>query len=143
MAILWKPQAKKNPASGAVKYYAQATFRQQVGFEGLAAEIEKLTSLTAGDALNMLRTMQYLIVQHLLDNDTVKFDNLGTFMLSLKSTPSDTEAAVTADNIKSLHVRFRPVANVLGNTKATKAIAQSDVEFKKFSDVAADDTTGD
>jgi len=143
MAILWKPQAKKNPISGTVKYYAQATFRQQVGFEGLAAEIEKLTSLTAGDALNMLRTMQYLIVQHLLDNDTVKFDNLGTFILTLKSSPSDTEAAVTADNIKSLHVRFLPVANVLGNTRSSKGIQQSNVEFKKFSDVAADDTTGD
>jgi len=135
MAILWKPVPKKNPATKAVKYYAQATQRQQVGFEGLAQEIEKLTSLTAGDALNMLRTMQYLIVQHLLDNDTVKFDQLGTFMLSLKSDGSEAEENVDTDNIKSIHVRFRAVPAALGNVKGKSAISGDNVQFKKFNEV--------
>lgn len=106
MAIRWKVKAMKNPKTGDVNYYAQIATRNKCDFETLADEIEALTSLSAGDALNMLRTMQRLIINHLKNNDTVAFDQLGTFVPTITSRYSRTADAVGADNIKRVRIRF-------------------------------------
>lgn len=106
MSLRYKPKAIKSVTTDQVKYYAQVDTRYKIDFETLAEEIEKLTSLTAGDALNMLRTMQYLVIQHLSNTETVFFDQLGTFMPTITSSASLTAEKVTAGNIKSVRVRF-------------------------------------
>lgn len=106
MSIRWKTKGIKNPKTGEINYYAQIANRYKCNFETLAREIESLTSLSTGDALNMLRTMQHLIIQHLQNNDTVSFDQLGTFVPTVTSYPSSDENSVSAGNIQNVRVRF-------------------------------------
>jgi len=126
MAIYYNVVAKKNPLSDEVKYYAQIAKRNQVGFETLAEEIEKLTSLTAGDALNMLRTMQFLVIKHLQNCETVKFNELGTFIPSLSSNGTAKAADVSADMIKKVRVNF------ICGTALKNAFQFSSIEIRKY-----------
>lgn len=108
MPIRWKVRKHRNPQNNETLYFPTSSQRTQVNFDTLAAEIEKLTSLTAGDALNMLRTMQYLVIQHLQNSDTVRFDQLGTFYATLKTNGQGKATAkeVSADDILGVRVRF-------------------------------------
>jgi predicted histone-like DNA-binding protein len=76
----------------------------------LGVEISKRSSMTPGDALNVLDTMMNIIQQNLMNSRSVCLDRLGTFTVTCRSTGNgvDTEEEVSSKQITDLKVRFTP-----------------------------------
>ena len=71
------------------------------------------------DILAVLASLEEQVVNQLLAGNTVRLGQLGSFHLTLKSRPSETEDKVTSENVKAVMVRFRKSGRMQGNFQLT------------------------
>jgi predicted histone-like DNA-binding protein len=76
----------------------------------LGVEISKRSSMSPGDALNVLDTIMDIIQQNLLNSRSVCIDRLGTFTIGCRSSGNgvDNKEEVNSKQITELKVRFTP-----------------------------------
>jgi predicted histone-like DNA-binding protein len=99
----------------------------------LGVEISKRSSMTPGDALNVLDAMMDIIQQNLMNSRSVSLDRLGTFTVTCKSTGNgvDTEEEVSSKQITDLKVRFTPSYSRSHYNGITRAMFEG-VTFEKI-----------
>lgn len=79
-----------------------------------------------------------MISEYVLNGHNITVDGLGCFFLTNSSKGSETEAEVTADNVKNVYVRFRPCSRL---KKDLALVHLFDVTNIKYGDAEAETPT--
>ena len=117
--IKYKPMLRKNPKNGRTAYYAAIVNEKSVGIDEIAEAIQTNCTVHRADVLAVLASLEEQVVNQLLAGNTVRLGQLGSFHLTLKSRPSETEDKVTSENVKAVMVRFRKSSRMQGNFQLT------------------------
>ena len=121
MAINYKVSKVKNPGKNAVEgttYYAcKASKTSDYSFDELAEDIANATTVTRGDALAVLASIKPFIKGALLNGRRVVLNDLGSFVVGVRSKCFSQDAMAASDfspsaQIKGYHVNFRPEPNL-------------------------------
>lgn len=97
-----KPQEPK-------KFYASAKSSGEVTFRSLSKEISSgSTTVSDTDVLAVLNDLSKVLARHLSEGKIVRFGDFGSFQISISSEGVETEDKVTAAQIKSNKIIFRP-----------------------------------
>ena len=101
-------RAKKNPQKDGdpPKYYAVAKKVSNITLDDIAKEIEKRSSLSRGDILNVLSNLVEVIPLFLKNGNSVSLGEFGTFRLTLKAEGKDTPEEVNARSVKRVKAVF-------------------------------------
>ncbi len=117
MAVQYKVSKVKNPGKNAVEgtnYFAcKASKVSDYTFEELADDIANATTVTRGDALAVLASIKPFIKGALLSGRRVVLNDLGAFIIGVRSKCFSQDAMAASDfspsaQIKGYHVNFRP-----------------------------------
>ena len=110
MAILLKTVARKNPndKEAAPKFYPVQSTIKQVDESTVAELIADETTLNPAEALMAIRQLRKVLIRELLNSNSVKLGNWGSFSITLSTEGADTAANVKATNVKQINVRFTP-----------------------------------
>ena len=99
------------------KWYAQIVTDGEASVDEIVKEIEKFSALSEPDIRGVIIGLENVIQSKLADGKIVRFDRLGSLYPSLSSSPSDTEEKVTAENIQSVKVNYRPGKRIMDAMK--------------------------
>lgn len=105
--------ARKNPVNHQVKFYIgldrQTPMRREVFLDG----VEKRSTLSSADCKGAVDAIEYEIKQALLNGNTVRLGDLGSFSLTVTSEGADTKAETSAQQIKRVRVKFYPSVTLM------------------------------
>lgn len=104
------------------KFYAHIKTGDDVSFEELVELIGKVSNLNYGQVLGAIGTLIEIIEMQVMHGRPVRLSTLGTFYLTLISNGKDTREELTAEDIETAHIRFRP------GTRLKKLIRRLDFE---------------
>ena len=101
---------KKNPQNMEApgKYYVQAVKTSSVDLEWMAKQIANQYTVGEPDCLAVLSAFVHNMQVELSQGRIVELGNLGNFQVGVHSHPSNTAEEVTLNNIKKVHINFRP-----------------------------------
>lgn len=110
MAILLKKVARKNPQEPEASplYYPVQNTIKQVDETTVAELIADETTLNPAEALMAIRQLRKVMVRELLNSNSVKLGNWGSFSITLNCKGSDSPQKVTASNVEKVNIRFTP-----------------------------------
>lgn len=110
MAILITPVGKTNPSQPTqpMLYYPRAIQSGVVDLDVLTEQISNSTTLTETDCHAVIISLVNTVSKALEDGKIVRLGQLGTFQVSVKGTASETAVEVSAKNISSASIVFRP-----------------------------------
>ncbi len=129
--IYYKVQKKKSPKDGTEKYYGAVTMRKNVSQRTIEEEVRSATALERGDVQSAITTLADCIKKHLMDGDSVKLDELGTFSLTFTSKGVASEADYKPTTcIKKFNVQFLPSMSLKKAVQDTK-VSKLDLSAKK------------
>lgn len=102
----------------------------------IGQEVAKRSSMSPGDVLNVIETMQDIIQQNLLNSRSVRLDRIGTFTVTCRSAGNgvSTEEDVTSKQISNLKIRFTPSFTRSAYNGTTRAMFEG-VTFEKVNKV--------
>lgn len=108
--VLVKPIGRKNPQNDTApeRYYAHAVSDGFVDLERLAFLVANQCTVREADCLAVLNALQHNVMDELSQGRVVQLGNLGNFQIGVRSNPSDAIGEVSASNVRSAHVNFRP-----------------------------------
>lgn len=109
------PQAPEAPK----KWFPAIKSRMQVSERDLIEEIADEVTLNPKEADMAIYQLFKVAIRALTDGKTVKLGDLGTFYLTITSDGVETREKVTAQQVKSVKVRFMP------SLKLREAIAKA------------------
>ncbi len=113
MSILIKTVERANPQNREEKkFYAAVASRDVIELDDLAEIITHYSSLSKGDIYSVLVNLVETVPNQLLDGKVVRLGKLGSMLLNVKSIGMDTAEEVTGDTVKSVHIVYRPTAEV-------------------------------
>ncbi len=108
--VLVKPIGRRNPQDSASqeRYYAHAVADGFTDLERLAYLVANQCTVLEADCLAVLNALQLNVMDELAQGRVVQLGTLGNFQVGVRSNPSDLEEEVSASNVRSAHVNFRP-----------------------------------
>lgn len=106
----YKVQPKKNPQTGAVKYYpVVALSKEPMKLEAIISEIVDATGVTRPDVKAVIAALEQRIIAALRDSKSFRLGDLGSFRPTIEATTGcDKAKDVNTSHIKAVHVRFTP-----------------------------------
>ncbi|MDO4981351.1 MAG: HU family DNA-binding protein [Prevotellaceae bacterium] len=109
MAVLYKLyQDNRDTSSHKGEWYARAKTLDTVTLNEIAQRIQDNTTAKKADALAVLTEMVEVVRDYLQKSYRVKIDGLGSFKMSLKTSPAPTAKEFSASkNIKSMRALFQ------------------------------------
>lgn len=115
---------KKNPQDleQPVRYYAQAVKTANVDLNWLARQVASQSTVSKGDCYAVLIACVDCMIEELSRGSVVSLGSIGSFQVGVRSYPSDSSSKVSALNVKSAHLNFRPsveLKDALRNLKYT------------------------
>lgn len=110
MAILLKTVMRNNPLDkdAAPKFYPVQKTIQMIDETTVAEQIADETTLNPAEALMAIRQLRKVLLRELLNSNSVKLGNWGSFGITLNTEGADTKDAVKATHVKRVNVRFTP-----------------------------------
>ena len=104
----WKRKFKD--ASGQEKelYYACSRRGNVIDFDGLAEIITEISSLSKGDILSSLTNIEQVMLWKLIDGDSVRFGDIGTFSIAVTSDGFENPEDITPDKVRATKIVFTP-----------------------------------
>lgn len=110
MPITIKPVGKIKPMQPELPmlYYPRAVQTGVVDLDLLTEKISRSTTLTEADCHAVLLGLVREVSEALEEGNIVRIDHLGTFQISVKGIASSTTNNVTAKNVTSASIVFRP-----------------------------------
>ena len=104
----WKRKFKD--ASGEEKelYYACSRRGNVTDFDGLAEIITEISSLSKGDILSSLTNIEQVMLWRLIDGDSVRFGDIGTFSIAVTSDGFENPEDITPDKVRATKIVFTP-----------------------------------
>lgn len=128
-------QAKKNPQTRTLSYYAQIAPVTPLKLDDIVRRIEKTSTVSSSDIKAVLDALQHEVIEALRAGNSVRLGDLGSFRATLSSSGVEAPENVSASLIKSVRVRFTPGAKmneIFGNLKA--------LSFNRVEGVIKDET---
>ena len=118
------------------QWYARVKAVGTVDLDGLADHIASHGStFTKADIAGVLYAMQDCILELLLSGQKVRFGDLGTFYLTIKSRPAPTRADYsTAEHVDGVRLRFLP--NLADDAGMTSTRLAEGVRFINIGEMA-------
>ena len=109
MAVLYKLyQDNRDTSTHKGEWYARAKTLDTVTINEIAQRIQDNTTAKKADALAVLTEMVEVVRDYLQKSYRVKIDGLGSFKMSLKTSPAPTAKEFSASkNIKSMRALFQ------------------------------------
>ena len=133
MPITYKVAKCRNPKNPDVDYFkGTAVKNSDYDFEDLVEDVALATTVTKGDAMAVLASIKPYIQAALLAGRRVVLNDLGSFVIGIRSK-CFSENAMNADDfspsakIKGYHLNFRPEV-------ALKKALDQKVSFKRIGD---------
>jgi predicted histone-like DNA-binding protein len=125
MPINYKSVSRKNPISPGdpAKFYANPVYKDKITLRMIADQIATRTTVHRADTIATLEAMTEVLTFFLTSGNIVSLGNFGSFRISIRSNGAETDPELTAANIKSYHLLFRPgmdIQEALNNLKAAK-----------------------
>ena len=144
MPVLYKIYKNTNTDSKYYgKYYGRLVTTKTMTYQELCKHMSEHNSVYGEDVcLGVANKLATCLLEQLLEGKKVQFGDLGTFYLSAKTGPADTEADFNvSQNIKGLYLRFAPSRQDINDLSAKTLKKKADfmnakdlVEPKKKSD---------
>ena len=134
MAINYKISRCKNPkgVEGTTYYSCKASKTSDYTFSELSEDIATATTVTKADALAVLASIKPYIQAALLAGRRVVLNDLGSFVIGIRSKCFSADAMQAEDfspsaKIKGYHLNFRPEV-------ALKKVLDQKVSFKRIAE---------
>lgn len=110
MSIKFNAVPRINPRDLAApkQYYASLEKGDDLTFDELIGFIGKLSGINEPYIVAVLRTLEKVIIEQLSHGRYVRLGRIGTFYLSLKSGGVGTAEELSAHDIQSMKIRFKP-----------------------------------
>lgn len=99
---------KKNPKTGAAKFYAAIAPQTQVEYDKFIEDIENRCTLTKADIKGVLAALEQAIYYKLSEGASVRLGDLGSFRPTITAKGVDSAETVGAETIKAVNVRYTP-----------------------------------
>ena len=127
--------------AGKKLFYPRVVLTGNVSTTRVTEEIAELSSLSTGDAKNVIDNLVTVMTRHLQASESVTLDGLGTFHLTMKSTGKGVETKDDVSAVQaSLMVRFLPASTRnLDHTVATRSLVTG-VKCVRFDRQSASDS---
>lgn len=131
MSVKFKSVKRRNPldASAPEKYYATAVSDGSTDFKELADMVASQSTASPADCHAVLIALESNIIRELHKGKIIRFGDIGSFSLSVKSEGKDTTEEVNSNSIKRSKLNFRP-------GKGLKQMLKT-LEFTKIQDQVA------
>lgn len=113
------PIKRKNPKTGKVAWYLQKRKYDTISSKELVEAMARNTGIPVAKVAMATDAIVKQLKNFLLNGHSVNIIGLGTFSPRIKSRPSATKDAVTADNVKALLLKFRPQTDIREDMKNT------------------------
>ena len=97
---------KKNPRTGALKYYIQISPATPIYRKQIIEEIEKTCTLTSSDIKACLDALETSILQHLAAGQAVRLGDLGSFRPTISSLGTTEPDKANSMLIRRVRCRF-------------------------------------
>jgi predicted histone-like DNA-binding protein len=121
---------RKNPQTGAVKYYGTGTRVSPVNVSRLVEEICVSCTLTRADVKAALVAIEEVILRYIRDGRSVRFGDFGSFHATIQSKGADTPEAFKASMIEGIRIHFR-ASGIMQPNLAAKRLSFSRVDDKE------------
>ena len=110
MAIILKKTQRVNPRdkNAAKKWYPVQQTLKQMDENEVAELVAEETTLNPAEALMAIRQLRKVVQRALLNGQSVKLGDWGSFNARISGSGADTAKALTADNVKSVNINFLP-----------------------------------
>jgi predicted histone-like DNA-binding protein len=110
MAVLIKAVGMINPVQpqAPMQYYPRAIQSGVVDLEVLTALISASTTLTETDCHAVIISLVKTVTDALEEGKIVRLGQMGSFQISVKGSASPTPEGITAKNVGSASIVFRP-----------------------------------
>ena len=108
MAIYLVAKEKKDLRTQEVKWYPQISTVRPVSKESVIDEIEARCTLTSSDIKAVLDALERSIFDHLVNGESVRLGDLGSFRPTVAASGFATKAEVTSLGVTKVRVRFTP-----------------------------------
>ncbi|GET24626.1 HU family DNA-binding protein [Prolixibacter sp. NT017] len=111
MALQYKiiSTVKRGAAEDNVRiWFPKLTGSRKIELQQVAEIMEKRSTASEADIQVVITGLVNLIPELLLDGNTVKIDNFGSFRLHAKVSTEDSPDKVTSRNINDLRISFLP-----------------------------------
>lgn len=115
---IWKRKFKDNDGNQVEKYYACPKTWKLVDQDQLAKEICDSCSLTEGDVVGAISALSSILLEKLLQGESVKLNGIGTFGVWVTSEGYDNPKDINPKKVKATKVTFK------ADRKLTKAIRE-------------------
>jgi len=125
MALQFNVVERPNPLTKEKKWYASPKLTGKRTLKDLSKDLAGVSSLSAGDVLNVITNMVSELPKWLMEGDSVKLDGFGSFRLSFSSDGAATKEEVTAGSITDIRVIFEPddaIKELIQKTKINPAV---------------------
>ena len=97
---------RKSPKDGTVKFYASAQNGTYMNLEQVATNISRECTVTVHDVKAVLSSLQEQIILALQDGKSVRFGDLGSFHVTVRSKGAENKSDFKKANISHVMVRF-------------------------------------
>ena len=114
--IPYKVIPRKSPKDRSVKYYGVQHTRQMSEQDFVERIVQKNT-VTRADVLAVIASIAEELVYSIRNGNSVTLPEIGTFGFSIKTRGTETKEKFVVDNIKTLHVRFKPSSKLKYDVK--------------------------
>lgn len=113
------PIKRKNPKTGKMAWYLQKRKYDTISSKELVEAMARNTGIPVAKVAMATDAIVKQLKNFLLNGHSVNIIGLGTFSPRIKSRPSTTKDAVSADNVKALLLKFRPQTDIREDMKNT------------------------
>ena len=110
MAIVLKKTQRVNPRdkNAAKKWYPVQQTLKQMDESEVAELVAEETTLNPAEALMAIRQLRKVVQRALLNGQSVKLGDWGSFNARISGSGAATAKALTADYVKSVNINFLP-----------------------------------
>lgn len=110
MSVKYNVVARNNPRNPEAppKYYPSVVSSGREGIRDIANRIAEISTVSSVDTMAALESLLMVLPRILANGNIVDLGDLGSFWLRVKTEGAENEADVTARNITSVQMQFRP-----------------------------------
>lgn len=137
--IYYNVVKRKSPKDATVKFYAQSMTSSYVTLDQVAENISRECTVTIHDIKAVLSSLQEQVILALQDGKSVRFGDLGSFHVTIKSVGAENKDDFSKKNVSRLMVRFVRSSAM----RSAFALTNKDVKLASREESASSSTSGD
>ena len=135
--IYYNVNKRKNPQTGAEKFYGTVNVQSTVDLETICEEIAYSTTATEADVKAVLSSLQKYVIEHLKNGQSVRLGDLCSIRPTMTSKGAADKDAFSASNVKKVRARFN------ASKRMKNALQVDNLSFKNVAAAASDSSSSD